>query len=307
MNRAMALALLAATVVGRARALLAQDTSAIRVAAQLAAEGNSDSARALLNGVLAHTRPADPSYAQALYWRARASTYADSAERDLRRVALEFSTSAWADSALLQLSQLALAAGNPASSFELASRLRSDYPTSGLRPAAALWGGRAAFEVGQPRTACALLDTARAEGAADVEFMNQVTFYRSRCTAQLLAPPPAQQARPDTTRGSTGAAATALQPTPATPAGAIAAPPPAQRESVATQRYEVQAAAASSEAAARDAIRKLTRAGLHARALAGGRYRRVRVGPFASRAEADAALRTVRRVLGGSPFVVRVP
>ena len=306
MNRALALVLLAATAVGRARALPAQDTSAVRVAARLAAEGNSDSARALLNGVLARTRPADPSYAQALYWRARASTYADSAERDLRRVALEFSTSAWADSALLQLSQLALAAGNPASSFELAGRLRADYPTSSLRAAAALWGGRAAFEVGQPRSACALLDSARVEGAGDVEFMNQVTFYRSRCTPQLLAPPstPAHQ---DTTRGPGAASASAPRPTPPTPATKSAAPAPAQRESVATQRYEVQAAAAVSDAAARDAVRKLTRAGLHARVLAGGRLRRVRVGPYPTREEADAALRAVRRVLGGSPFVVRAP
>ena len=303
MNRTLPLVLLAAAVVGRARVLPAQDTASIRVAARLAVEGNSDSARTLLGGVLARTRPTDPSYAQALYWRARASTYADSAERDLRRVALEFSTSAWADSALLQLTQLALAAGNPSSSFELAGRLRADYPTSALRAAAALWGGRAAFEIGQPRSACALLDTARAEGAADVEFMNQVTFYRSRCTPQLLAPPPA---RADTTRGP-AASATTVTPTPATPARAAAAPAPAPRESVATPRYEVQAAAASSEAAARDAVRKLTRAGLPARILAGGRYRRVRVGPFAGREDADAALRTVRRLLGGSPFVVRVP
>jgi cell division septation protein DedD len=304
MNRTLVVALSVAMAAGRPPALPGQDSVAVRVAARLVAEGRSDSARVLLNGVLSRTKPGDTTYIQALYWRSRAATYADSAERDLRRVALEFSTSAWADSALLQLSQLALAAGNPASSVELAARLRSDYPTSRLRASAALWAGRAAFEVGQPRTACALLDSARTEGAADVEFTNQVAFYRSRCTAQLLAPPPTAPAS-DTASRAGGPGAEPAQGAAPSAAGTAPKAPPSDR--VGAPHWEVQAAAASSDAAARDLVRRLARAGLRARVLPGDRHRRVRLGPFATREEAEAAARAARRIVGGAPFVVSVP
>ena len=173
----------------RLSALHAQDSPAIRAAAQLAAGGRNDSARALVRAVLVNSRPGDAAYVEALYWRARLATTGDSAERDLRRVAIEYSGSRYADHALLQLSQLALSAGNPAAALELATRLRSDYPGSELRSRAALWAGRAAFDVGEPRPACAYLDTARTEAASDIEFANQVRFYQARCTQAVLAPP----------------------------------------------------------------------------------------------------------------------
>ena len=75
---------------------------------QLAAEGRTDSARRLVAAVLARTRPGDSLYVEALYSRGRLGGSADTAERDLRRVAIEYSTSRWADDAMLQLAQLAL-------------------------------------------------------------------------------------------------------------------------------------------------------------------------------------------------------
>ena len=284
--------------------LAAQDSPAVRAAVQLAAEGRSDTARALLNGVLAHSLLGEPAYVEALFWRARVATTGDGAERDLRRVALEFSTSAWADDALLQLSQLALAAGNPASSLELANRLRSDYPTSGLLPQAALWGARAAFEVGELRTACALLDSARSEAASDVEFGNQVVFYLSRCTPQALQAPP-----PPARRDTVVRPAPVQAPAP-TPAGAAAKPPDAtSRGSTASAAhgYEVQVAAAKSAAAAQDLVRRLGRAGLRARVVTGGHYWRVRLGPFPTAERGETAARAARRAVGGTPFVTRLP
>ncbi len=166
----------------------AQDDPAIQTAVRLAGEGRGDEARRMVNAELAKARVGEPAWVEALYWRARIAATGDSAERDLRRVAIEYPTSRWADDALLQLAQIATAAGNPVSAFALAQRLRSDYPDSDLRPRAALWAGRAAFDLGDARSACALLDSARAGGAADVEFTNQVDFYRSRCTALPATP-----------------------------------------------------------------------------------------------------------------------
>ena len=260
--------------------LPAQNNPAVRTAVQLAAEGRGDSAYRVVNAELRRAQPGDSVYVEALYWRARLATYGDSAERDLRRVAIEYSTSAWADDALLQLSQLALTAGNPASAFELAGRLRSDYPGSDLKPRAALWAARAAFEIGEPRAACALLDSATAENT-DVEFANQVTFYRGRCTVAMLAPPPAPTRTPRDT---------------ATPA------PRSQG------RYEVQAAAAPNASGAQDIVQRLAQAGLQAHVVqAAAGVHRVRLGPFASQAAADSVARAAARVVGGEPFVVRLP
>src|SRR3972149_2156131 len=148
--------------------LFAQDLPAIRTALQLAAEGRSDSARRLVEAELRRAHPGDAAHVEALYFRARLATYGDSAERALRRVAIEFSTSRWADDALLQLAQLAMAAGNPASALTLAERPRRDYPGSELRARAGFWAGRAGFDVGGARAACALLDSAQAEAAGAV-------------------------------------------------------------------------------------------------------------------------------------------
>ena len=275
--------------------LAAQSNPVVRAAVGLAAEGRGDSAYRLVSAELSRATPGDSGYVEALFWRARLAIYGDSAERDLRRVAIEYASSPWADDALLQLSQLALAAGNPASAFELAGRVRSDYPGSDLKPGAALWAARAAFQIGEPRSACALLDSAASEGAADVEFANQVQFFRGRCTAALLAAPPPRRAEgmaTTTLGGSTRDTATS-RPAAAPPAGA---------------RYEVQVAAAASDEAARNLVDRLARAGLAARIVPGaGNVRRVRLGPFPSQAAADSVARAAQRVAGGAPFLVRVP
>jgi SPOR domain len=286
--------------------LAAQDNPTLKAAVQLAAEGRSDSARALTRSLLASARPGDPVYVEALYWGARFATTGENAERDLRRVAIEFSGSRYADHALLQLSQLALAAGNPTSALDLATRLRSDYPGSDLRSLAALWAGRAAFDVGEPRTACRYLDTASAEGAADVEFVNQVRFYQARCTAEVLAPPPP---RADTARiasvvggdSVTRAAPPAPPPTPTSSAAPVAA-------AGSGRTYEVQVAATRSERDARAVVRRLARGHREAHLARGSDgYVRVRVGPFPTLQAADSAVKILLRLIGGAPFSVRVP
>ncbi len=281
--------------------VVAQDNPAIRAAVQLAAEGRGDSARKVVAAELAKARPGSSAYVEALFWRGRLATSGDSAENDLRHVALDYSNSKWAGDALLQLAELAMAAGNPTSALALAQRLRSDYPGSPLRPRAALWGGRAAFDLGDPATACALLDSARTESGDDVEFANQVGFYRSRCTAALLQPRPAADssapAAADTARRPSAA------PAPAKADSAASAAPPARNP-----QFAVQVIATRSRSQAETIAHRAERSGERTRITTAtdGIYR-VRTGPYVTRKEADAAAARLRRLLRGNPIVVPVP
>jgi hypothetical protein len=275
-TRWRAVPILAALLAALASHAGAQDNPAIREAVRLAGDGRGDEARRIVAEELSRARPGETAYIEALYWRARLTAVGDSAERDLRRIAIEYPTSRWAPDALLQLAQLALAAGNPVSAFALAERLRSDYPESDL-------AGRAAFDLGEARAACALLDSARTEGAADIEFLNRVTFYRSRCSAM-----PA--------RTDTAPAAPAPLPQPA-------AAPPAPAPS---GRFAVQVAAVRTDREEQGVLRALRGAGFEGRVVAGDDgFRRIRVGGYATEADALSAALRLRPVVGGRPFVVR--
>jgi TolA-binding protein len=106
--------------------LTAQSSPSVRAAVQLAGEGRGDSARHLLDAQLSRSRTGDSTWIEALYWRARLAQGGEPAERDLRRIVVEYGNSPWADDALLQLSQIALTAGNPAAALDYATRLRGD-------------------------------------------------------------------------------------------------------------------------------------------------------------------------------------
>jgi cell division septation protein DedD len=269
----------------------AQDNPIVRTAIRLAAEGRGDSARVLVARELRRARAGDPAYVEALFWRGRLSTYGDSAERDFRRVALEYPTSPWADDALLELVQLAITAGNPSAALELGQRLREDYPGSDLRARTALWMARASFDVGEARSACVMLDSAGADAPGDVEFQNQVAFYRQRCSAATLAAPP-RPASSDTAHPPAGARPTGAT---ATAGGARAA-------------FLVQVYAARSASEATSVVRRLGRAGLTARVeRSADGYHRVRLGPFTTERQARDAAAAARRAVGGAPFVVKAP
>jgi hypothetical protein len=294
---ALVLVGLLACTAGGARA---QDDPVIQNAVRLAGEGHGDEARRQVNAELAKARVGEPAWVEALYWRARIAATGDSAERDLRRVAIEYPTSRWADDALLQLAQLAMAAGNPVSAFALAQRLRSDYPDSDLRPRAALWAGRAAFDIGDPHSACALLDSAGTEGGADIEFANQVAFYRARCAALPAAPPEGAAPAVQPPAGAAPPGPDTARPQPATPPAPRTAPP--------RRAFTIQAAAVRTATEADRILRTLRGAGLTAHVLIGAdRLRRIRVGSYATERAARDALAAVRRVAGGRPFVVSEP
>lgn len=309
----------------------AQENPALQEAVRLAAEGRGEDARRMVGAALARARPGEPAYVEALFFRARLTAIGDSAERDLRRIAIEYPTSRWADDALLQLAQLAMAAGNPVSAFALAERLRSDYPDSDLRPRAAFWAGRAAFDLGDARVGCALLDTARSEAAADIEFANQVGFYRGRCGAPAVAAPPVAQGNQPPVPVTQPPAPVQALPAPVAPsrsdtARPVVAPadrapqrpggqPPAVRQPAPAAvpdslrragDYTVQVAAVKTDAEERRVLQLLQRAGYDGHVVAGTNdFRRIRVGAYATEREAQRAVAALRRVVGGQPFVVR--
>ena len=69
----------------------------------------------------------------------------------------------------------------------------------------------------------------------------------------------------------------------------------------------MQVAAFKTRDAADDAVANLKKLGYGAFIATDGDYLRVRAGPFASKAEAQAAVDRIRQRLKGQPFVTRAP
>src|SRR5467141_1125004 len=156
---------------------LSAQRDTVRAAALRVAQTRPDSARAMVRRLLASLSPQDSIYPGALFTAGRVAADAATAATNLQRVVVEYGRSVWADSALVLLTQLYFAQGDPGATVQAAERLRLDYPDSPLRARADFWGA-----------------------GADVEFKNQVTFYASRCAS----------ASPTATAGDTQAKPPAL-------------------------------------------------------------------------------------------------
>jgi len=172
--------------------VVAQQDSLLRSAVLLSTEGRGDSARAVVQRVLAVSSPNDSIYPEALYTLGVVAADADEAIRALRRVAIEFGLSPWADDATLRLLQLTYAANDPRGALAWQERFERDHPSSPLRAEALYWGARAQFDLRNESAGCALLQAA--DASSDVELKNRLDFYRQRCgTDSTASPPPAPQ------------------------------------------------------------------------------------------------------------------
>jgi hypothetical protein len=251
----------------------AQTDARLRDAIALVQSGHVDSARAVVQRVLATLAPTDSVYPEALYTAGVLAPDAPTAARYLQRVVVEYGLSPWADDALLRLVQLHAAQGDPAATVQAAERLRRDYPDSPLLARAALPAGRAYFDLRDELRGCAMIRTALA-GAADVEFKNQVAFYAARCPAEA---------------------------TPESAAAPVAPPATAPR-------YAVQVLAVRSVTQVDETLTRLRAMGFDARVVrdTSGLFK-VRVGRYATREEAQQMQQRVRARLGGQPFIVEEP
>jgi sporulation related protein len=276
----LVLALLTARPPDRLTAQSAQRVDSLRREALNLAQTRPDSARALLRRLLASLPPTDSLYPGVLLTGARIAADAPTVATYLQRVAIEYNRSVWADSALLLLTQLNFAQGDPAATVQATERLRRDYPDSPLRPRAAFWGARAYFDLKDDAHGCVLVQEALGGAGNDIEFKNQVLFYASRCADQ--PPTPVTSAPPESARGSPG--------------------------SLPGSTYAVQVLAVKSAPQVDELLNRLKVMGFDARVMrdTSGLFK-VRVGRYATREEAQRTQRRLKTRLGGQPFVVQEP
>jgi len=257
---------------------LSAQTDTLRAAALRVAQTRPDSARKMMRRMLAGLSPKDSLYPGVLFTAGRLASDATAAETNLERVVLEYPQSVWADSALVLLTQLHFAQGDPAATVQEAERLRLDYPDSRLRPRAAFWGARAYFDLKDDAHGCTLIREALDGAGSDVEFRNQVTFYASRCSS---TPPPAAM---------TPVAAGDTQSRPG------------------ASMFAVQVLAVRSAAQVDEMLTRLKVMGFDGRVVrdTSGLFK-IRVGRYATRDEATQTQRRLKTKLGGQPFVVEEP
>ena len=282
------LLLLTARPPDRLTAQVAGQADSVRRLALAVAQTRPDSARSLMRRLLANLSPQDSLYPGALLAAGRIAADAPTVQTYLQRVVIEYGRSVWADSALLLLTQLYFAQGDPAATIQAAERMRRDYPDSPLRARAAFWGGRAYFDLKDDARGCLLVKDALDGAKDDVEFRNQVTFYTARCAgraAETGGAPPSE---------STGVAAAPPSSSPSpSPTGTV---------------YAVQVVAVKSAPQVDELLSRLRVMGFEARVVrdTSGLFK-VRVGRYATREEAQRAQRRLKQRLGGQPFVVEEP
>ncbi len=263
-------------------------------ALRLAQEGLGDSARATVARMLAGTDPADTLYPQVLYTRALVTADPGEMRVDLQRVAVEYTSSNWADDALLRLALLEYAAGQLDASARHLERIELDHSTSPLYARAAHWAGRVYFELQRAEDACRWLRQGRQRTGDDVELAKQLDFYAARCVgvADGRTSGPASADTIAAARTDTARIPDSL------PAGPPARPRPGP------PAFRIQIAAVNTAATADSIAARARATGIEAVVVREPPYFKVRVGGYATRAEAAAALPAVRARFRAAAFVV---
>jgi hypothetical protein len=293
-------------------------------ARQLVVAGNGTAGRALVDSMVAAAQPETPAYADALFWRASLAATGTDAERDYRKIVIEYPMSPHSGQALLQLAQLEAARGDRAAATPHLQRFLLENPGSPDAGRAGLLFVRLSFEANQVRAACGALPRAMAAvPAADVELRNQLDYYSPRCVGIDTTSPPARAAvapaqpvrgpvaKPGpaaATHAPTSRPATAHTPpahalpihSPPTPpargpvAHAPTARPPAAPAPRAVAHFTVQVAAYTTRAEADRLAKTLKARGIDARVAGSSRLFRVRVGRYATRAAATEAAKNLK-------------
>ena len=251
-------------------------------ARQLVVNGNGAAGRLLVDSVIAAANPDSAIYADAIYWRAALAATSADAERDYKRLVVEYPLSAHAGDALFQLAQLEVARGDRAAATTHLDRFLLENPASDDRGRAGLMLVRVAFDQNEPQHACvALRRTLQDVPATEVELHNQLDYFSPRCvnvdSSRAVATAPS---RDSTHRDSTAAT------------GARRDTTPALRASKA--RYTLQVAAYGSKADADALAKRLKARGVDVRVAGTARMFRVRIGHYETRAAAAAAARELK-------------
>lgn len=236
----------------------------------LVTAGDRGAAHLLADSLLSVLQPLSPIYAEALYWRAFTSSQAAAAERDYLRVSIEYPLSPRAPEALMALAQLEYARGDRAAAWRRFDRLLRQYPTGRHVARASYWSGTLALAADDRAAACRAFTGARAAVApGDVELANQIDYYVAQCAA----------APEDTATRAEGDAGTG--------AGDSAAATP--------RAFSIQVAAFTSRGDATALASRLRQRGFDVRVAGDRTPFRVRIGRYATREDAAAALARMRR------------
>jgi cell division protein FtsN len=274
------------------------DTLFLR-AQRMAAEGQGDAARAIVQHELDIAAAGSPRYVDALYWRAVVAATAADAERDLRRIIIEFPLSPRNEDALLRLAQLEMTRGDNDQALTHLQRLVLDHPESPSRARASFWMARVYFDKNQTTAACrSLADAARHTGAGQVEQRNQIDFWMQRCHGvdTSVVASAAGDSAPNASAPATAPAA-APSPAPVPPPVPPSAPAPAPKSKSAAAghaQYTVQVAAYATRDQAEVLRKSLVARGVAARIVGTTKPYRVRVGRYDTRAQADAAAKELK-------------
>ena len=245
-------------------------------AQQMVTAGQDVAGRAVIDSVLAVTPDETPRYAEALYWRATLSKTAAGAERDYRRIVVEYALSPRAQESLLRLAQLEMTRGDRVGARAHLERLQREYPVGAASTRGSMTLAQLAFADGDEIAGCNAVAAARAGlGTADVELRNQLDYYGPRCVNLAT-----RAARDSATVASTPRAA--------------AAPPAAAPGTAATRQYSVQVAAFDKRADADALAKKLAARGYTVRVFGERQPYRVRVGRYPTRQRADEAMLRMR-------------
>jgi cell division protein FtsN len=282
--------------------------SVFRRARRLISDGDGAAGRALVDSMLRASAEGTAAYGDALFWRGALAETAADAERDYRRVIVEYALSPYADDALLSLAELEQARGDRAAAYQHLQRFVREHPAGPARARAGLAAARLAFEQRDVARGCAMITDARVSaGTSDVELRNQIDYYGSRCPAtaattssatpsaptatvssapagppssstssSIVTPPPSNVASAPVTRPATSlpkdSAGTAKTATPATSRSE-----PARRELEPRGIWTIQLAAYNTRADAERLVSKLASRGVKARISGDAKPFRVRL------------------------------
>jgi hypothetical protein len=249
------------------------------VAQRLVVEGRGGEGRAIIARELEAAPEGSPRYVEALYWRAALASTAADAERDYKRIIIEFSASRRSESALVGLAQLELARGDRAQAMQHLERVVREHPAGPSRARASFWMARVHFDEGNFPRACARLEDSRRHTPTEaVEMRNQLEYYAQRCEGV------------DTTVVVRATSAESTRAMPVRPGAVATQPVPLRSSERAADAYTVQIGAFANRRDADARQRQLRAQGHSARVVKVGALWRVRIGRYVSRdAAADAA------------------
>lgn len=307
MKQTLLLALLACPLLARAQQPAAPPhsaaDSAFLHARELVVGGNGTAGRAIVDSLLAASRPGTPAYGEALYWQASLASSAATAEHDYEQIVVDYPFSPHAADALYALAQLETSRGDRSGAVRHLQELLLEHPEFQERGRAGLALGRLLLDLGQLPRGCAVLARTRAGvPATQVELLNQIDYYGARCEGVDTTVVAARRAdttakrEPVTRRADTAAShepvarradtATAHEAPAKTHSSAVAHT--SAHASHEPTRYTVQVAAYSTSADAERLVKRLRARGMDARVVGTAKPYRVRLGRYESRAAAVA-------------------